>query len=165
MRVYPLNDFRPTPIVLITLILSGLQFGDANNLNGMPIAKVRALVADLDKAKTMAKAGNLEFLVGQSAADGKGLLTVHGELTDAECYVARGVHADDHAFCATACVVGKSPIVFLADSGKVYLVLNSQLGIPLPDKILDQIGVPGIEIKARIVETGKMEALAIDSLQ
>ena len=69
---------------------------------------------------------------------------LHGEFTDANCLMGNGNHAYDHAFCAKACAAAGSPIVFIADSGKVYLALNSIMGVSLPQAALDDSGVPGI---------------------
>jgi len=54
--------------------------------------------------------------------------------------------------------------VFLAEDGKVYLVLTPKDGVPLPEKALDDLGQPGVTIDATLVSGHGAEALAIDSV-
>lgn len=154
------RTFRTLPVLLLALGVSAFQFGDEYNLNGMRFADVRSLVSHLGKARAIARKGNIDFFVAQPVQGRE--VTMHGEITG---YLSKRLHVYDHAFCAKACVAGGSPIVFIADSGKVYLVLNSQVGMPLPDKVLNQLGVPGIRIKAQSVGSHDIEALAISSLE
>jgi len=98
---------------MLILGLCAFQFGDRNGLNKMPYAEVQALVSDLAKAKTLAKQGNIDLLVGQ--VEPGETVRVRGEITDANCYLGSRVHAYDHAFCAKLCAAAGSPLVFIAD--------------------------------------------------
>src|ERR1700676_1803961 len=51
---------------LAVLCLSVFQFGDRNDLNGMPFAQARPLASDLEKAKILAKQGNIDLLAGET---------------------------------------------------------------------------------------------------
>ncbi len=149
--------------VIATLGLYAFQFGDRNELNKMPFTKVQALAEDLPKARSLAKQGNIDFLVGQ-AVPGK-TVTLRGEVTDANCYLGTHTHAYDHAFCAKLCAAAGAPLLFVSDQGgQVYLVLNQQNGIRLPSDVLDRIGVPGIVVKGKVLESDGMHALAIERL-
>jgi len=143
--------------------LCAFQFGDRNGLNNMPFAQVQPLVADLAKAQQMATTGNIELLAGQSL-QGKDV-SLRGELTDANCYLATHTHAYDHAFCAKLCAAAGSPLLFLPDDGgNPYVVLTSKNAVRLPDPILNQVGVPGIHIKAKIADSHDFPALAVEDL-
>src|SRR5580704_4522778 len=124
---------KSAPALLITIATLGLcafQFGDRNELNKMPFAKVQALVDDSARARRLAKEGNIDFLAGQ-AVPGK-TVRLRGEVTDANCYLGSHTHAYDHAFCAKFCAAAGSPLLFVPDQGgQVYLVLNQQNGIQL----------------------------------
>jgi hypothetical protein len=143
--------------------LCAFQFGDRNGLNNMPFAQVRLLVSDLAKARQMANAGNIELLAGQSLPSKE--INLRGELTDANCFLATHTHAYDHAFCAKLCAAAGSPLLFLPDAGgRPYIVLTEKNAARLPDSVLDQIGVPSILIRARLLDSRDFPAIAVEGL-
>jgi hypothetical protein len=147
----------------VALGLCAFQFGDRNELNGIPFTEVQPLVLDLAKAGRLAKRGNVDLLAGQ--AEPGEAVNLRGEVTDANCYLGSHVHSYDHAFCAKLCVAAGSPLLFIRDQGgEIYLVLNERNGIRLPENVLDRIGVPGIVVKGRVLEADGMRALAIEGL-
>jgi len=162
---------RPTKIFLIALlgflailVLAAFQFGDNNGLNSMPYAQVRRLVSDLPKAEKMASDGNLELLAGRPVRGEP--VTLRGELTDANCFLATHTHAYDHAFCAKFCVAAGSPVLFISDrDGVAYVVLTARNGVPLPENILNLIGVPGIAAKGRTLDASGVKTLAVENVQ
>ena len=148
--------------MLAALGLFAFQFGDRNNLNSMPFQQVKPFVADLAKAQQLARQGNIELLAGPSVPGEQ--VTLHGEITDANCFLSSHTHAYDHAFCAKLCAAAGSPLLFLPDQGtKVYLVLTARNAVPLSDTALNQIGVPGIVVTGRVVESNGLAALAIEN--
>lgn len=148
---------------LAVLLLAAFQFGDNNGLNNMPFTQVQRLVFDLPKAQKMAKAGNIELLAG-SPVRGQ-VATLHGELTDANCFLGTHTHGYDHAFCAKFCAAG-SPLFFVSDQGGVvYVVLTATNGVPLPENILNLIGVPGILVTGKTFEASGVRALAVESVR
>jgi hypothetical protein len=149
--------------VVAMLALCGFQYGDKLGLNSLPFSQVRPLVSDLSKAERMARQGNIDYFAGQSV-EGKAV-TLRGELTDANCFLATQTHAYDHAFCAKLCAAAGTPLVFLPDQGGTpYIVLTSRNGVALPEKLLDQIGVPGIAVQGKILDSGGVKALAMVDL-
>ncbi|MGA8491879.1 MAG: hypothetical protein WB711_15740 [Terriglobales bacterium] len=149
--------------VVAVLVFCAFQFGDRYGLNNMPFAQVRTMVSDLEKARRMAKQGNVDLLVGQTMP-GKAV-RLRGEVTDANCYLGSHTHAYDHAFCAKLCAAAGSPLLFIPDQGgQVYLVLSAQNGVQLPESVLDRIGVPGIVVKGTVLDTDGLHALAIEAL-
>jgi len=144
--------------------LAAFQFGDNNGLNSMPYAQVRRLASDLLKAKKMTRDGNLDLLAGQPMRGEP--VTLHGELTDANCFLGNHTHAYDHAFCAKFCVAAGSPVLFISDQGGVaYVVLTARNGVPLPENILNLIGVPGIAVKGRTLDANGVKTLAVENLR
>jgi hypothetical protein len=143
--------------------LCAFQFGDRKELNNMPFRQVQALVSDRAKARRLAKDGNIDLLVGQ--VEPGETVSLRGEVTDANCYLGFHMHAYDHAFCAKLCVAGGSPLVFIPDQGaEIYLVLSERNGIRLPENLLDRIGVPGIVVKGKVLNSGGLRALAVEGL-
>jgi hypothetical protein len=162
---------RPTKKFLIAslsflavLVLAAFQFGDNNGLNNMPFAQVQRLISDLPKAQKMANDGNLELLAGKPVPGET--VNLRGELTDANCYLGTHTHAYDHAFCAKFCAAAGSPLLFISDQGGlVYVVLTARNGVPLPENVLNLIGVPGIAVKGRTLEANGVRILAVESVQ
>jgi len=158
---------RKTAITFLSTLtavgLCAFQFGDRNGLNSMPFAQVQPLVSNLVRAQRMAKQGNIELHVGQPVPGEP--VTLRGEFTDASCYLGNHIHGYDHAFCAKFCAAAGSPLIFVSDQGgQVYVVLNQQKGIRLPENVLDRIGVPGIAIKGKALDADRLRALAVEGL-
>jgi len=129
----------------------------------MPFEQVQPLVSDLAKARSLAKQGNIDLLVGQTVP-GKAV-SLRGEITDANCYLGSHAHGYDHAFCAKLCAAAGSPLLFVSDQGgEIYLVLSERNGIRFPEDVLDRIGVPGIAVKGKVLDAGGMRALAVEGL-
>jgi hypothetical protein len=145
------------------LALCAFQFGDRKELNKMPFTEVQPLVFDPDRAHRLARQGNIDLLIGQ-AVPGKDV-SLRGEISDANCYLSSHTHAYDHAFCAKLCAAAGSPLIFIPDQGQeIYLVLSEWNGIRLPENVLDRIGVPGIMVKGKALDSGGVRALAIEEL-
>jgi hypothetical protein len=150
-------------LVVAVLGVCAFQYGDKYGLNSLPFAEVRPFVSDLGKARGLASEGNIDFFAGE-AVRGE-TVSLRGELTDANCYLGTQTHAYDHAFCAKLCAAAGSALVFIADrDGKTYVVLTSRNGVAVPEKVLDEIGVPGIVVRGRVLEGGVVWAVAISGL-
>ena len=149
--------------VVAALGLCAFQFGDRYGLNNMPFAQVQPMVSDLARARRMAKQGNVDLLAGQTMPGAA--VTLRGEVTDANCYLGSHTHAYDHAFCAKLCAAAGSALLFIPDKGgQIYVVLSEQNGVRLPENVLDRIGVPGIVVKGKMLDTDGLRALAIEAL-
>ncbi len=148
---------------LAVLALCAFQFGDRNGLNNMPFAQVQSMVSDLAKAQRMAKQGNVDLFAGQVVPGTA--VSLRGEVTDANCYLGRHVHAYDHAFCAKICVAAGGPLIFVPDQGgQVYLVLSERNGVRVPEDVLDRIGVPGVKVKGKVLDVDGLRGLAVEGL-
>ena len=149
--------------LVAALGLCAFQFGDRYGLNNMPFAQVQPLVSDLAKARNMAKQGNVDLLAGQIMPGQS--VSLRGEVTDANCYLGTHTHAYDHAFCAKLCVAAGSPLLFVPDQGgQIYLVVSVLNGVRLPENVLDRIGVPGIVVKGKVLDTEGMHVFAVEAL-
>lgn len=164
-RAHPISKSLFALLLLTAvLLLSAFQYGDKYGLNSLPFAKARLLVSDLPRAQKMAREGNIDFFAGQAVRGEP--VSLRGELTDTNCYLGTHTHAYDHAFCAKLCAAAGSPLVFIPDQGgQVYLVLTPQNAVQLPEKLLDQIGVPGIVVSGRVLQSDGLRALAIPALE
>lgn len=152
--------------VLASLAVLGLcafQYGDNYGLNNLPFAKVQELASQLHKAQRMAKQGNVDFFAGQRPSGQT--VRLRGELTDGNCFLSNHNHAYDHAFCAKFCVAAGSPLVFLSDRDKLYVLLTGQNGVRLSADVLDRIGIPGVMIKGQLLESNGLAALAVEGVE
>ena len=146
--------------IVVVMGLCAFQFGDRNNLNSLPFARIQPLASDLNKARSLAKRGNVELFVGDRVPG----QTVHlrGELSDGNCFLSQHRHAYDHAFCAKLCVAAGSPLLFISDKDeKIYLVLSPKNAVRIPAELLNHIGVPGTRVAGELIATPNVKALAI----
>lgn len=136
------------------------------DMNDMPYAQVKAMMSNPEqatKAMQMAKMNHVMLMAGMPVKGRS--VTLKGELTDANCYVSDGLHGHNHAMCAKACVAAGSPMVFLADSGKVYTILTAKDGMALPEDALNDLGKPGVTVHGTVVKSHGVDALALESVE
>ncbi|MEW6210510.1 MAG: hypothetical protein AB1631_19240 [Acidobacteriota bacterium] len=75
-------------------------------------------------------------------ADGeKKEVTLKGEIVDMHCYISRhnGGQGAAHAGCANSCISRGVTPGFVAEDGKLYVLLNEKM-IPVKDKIIGLAG-------------------------
>jgi hypothetical protein len=90
-------------------------------------------------------------------------VTLAGEVVDLHCYLTRGASGPEHAGCANACIGRGVTPGFLADDGRVFLLLG---GRPFPVK--DQIaGLAGekVTVTGTPVERGGVRALQLKTVE
>jgi hypothetical protein len=132
----------------------------------MPYAKVKAMLSNPHSAARLKKAVEKDGVMLMGGIPIKGPeVTLKGELTGADCYLSAGVHGHEHAFCTKACVAHGGPVVFIAENGTTYLALPLKDGMPLPEKAYDDLGKPGLTVKAEELDSHGIHALAIQSVE
>jgi hypothetical protein len=146
--------------------VSAQQATKKTNMNDLPYAKVKAMFSNPESAAKTVKMAkeNGVMLMGGVPIKGKPV-TMKGEITGGDCYLSQGMHGHEHAFCAKACVVHGGPVVFIANSGEVYLVLLPKDGTPIIEQALDDLGKPGVTVKGNLVDAHGLKAISIDSVQ
>jgi hypothetical protein len=90
-------------------------------------------------------------------------VTLTGEVVDLHCYVTRGAAGPDHAGCANACIGRGVTPGFVADDGRVFVLLGAR---PFPVK--DQIaGLAGekVTLTGTPVERGGVRALQLKTVE
>jgi len=90
-------------------------------------------------------------------------VTLTGEVVDLHCYVTRGAAGPDHAACANACIGRGVTPGFLADDGRVFLLLGGR-----PFSVKDQIaGLAGekVTLTGTPVERGGVRAIQLKTVE
>ena len=90
-------------------------------------------------------------------------VTLTGEVVDLHCYVTRGAAGPDHAACANACIGRGVTPGFLADDGRVFVLLGGR-----PFSVKDQIaGLAGetVTLTGTPVERGGVRALQLKTVE
>lgn len=162
---------KKAAIVLVTLALamtvawSAQSRSGKTDMNDWSFTKVKQMFSNPQSAaqlKQMAKASGT-MLMGGKPMNGRAV-TLEGEFTGGDCYLSAGEHGHEHALCAKACVVHGGPVVFIAYDGSVYLVLPPRDGAPMPEKVLDDLGKPGVTAKGELLESHGLQALSVHSV-
>lgn len=113
--------------------------------------------------------GSLEDLgVGTvaSAPEPLGAMTLRGEIVDSKCYlgVMKPGRQKTHRACASLCIRGGIPPLFLVDSGdgsSSFFLLVDSAGRAVNDRVLDKIAEP-LEITGQVERNGDMLVLKAD---
>jgi hypothetical protein len=90
-------------------------------------------------------------------------VTLTGEVVDLHCYLTRGTFGTEHAGCANACLARGVTAGFLADDGRVFVLLGAR---PFPVK--EQIaGLAGekVTLTGTPVERGGVRALQLKTVE
>ena len=94
------------------------------------------------------------------AADG---VTLRGEVVDLHCYLARGAKGPDHAGCANACLRRGVTPGFLAEDGRLFVVLEEK---PIsPKERVDGLAGKTVTVKGAIVERDGVRGLQMKSVE
>jgi len=114
-------------------------------------------------AMAIAVAGMLGMGGGSVRSAETADVTLTGEVVDLHCYVTRGAAGPDHAGCANACIGRGVTPGFLADDGRVFVLLGGR-----PFSVKDQIaGLAGekVTLTGTPVERGGMRALQLKTVE
>ena len=90
-------------------------------------------------------------------------VTLAGEVIDLHCYITRGASGAEHAGCANACLARGVTPGFLAEDGRVFVLLGAR---PFPVK--DQIaGLAGerVTVTGTLVDRGGLHALQVKTVE
>ena len=90
-------------------------------------------------------------------------VTLSGEVVDLHCYLTRGASGAEHAGCGNACLARGVTAGFLADDGRVFVLLGGR-----PFSVKDQIaGLAGekVTLTGTPVERGGMRALQLKTVE
>jgi hypothetical protein len=90
-------------------------------------------------------------------------VTLRGEVVDLHCYLTRGASGPEHAGCGNACLARGVTPGFLADDGRVFVLLGAR---PFPVK--DQIaGLAGekVTVTGAPVDRGGVRGLQLKTVE
>ena len=96
---------------------------------------------------------------GDAAED----VTLSGEVVDLHCYLTRGARGPDHAGCANACIGRGVTPGFVAEDGRVFLLLAEK-----PFSVKDQVaGLAGqtVMVRGAAVERDGLRGLQLKAIE
>ena len=111
----------------------------------------------------LAVAGMLGMGGGSVRSADTAEVTLAGEVVDLHCYLTRGASGSEHAGCANACIGRGVTPGFVAEDGRVFVLLGAR---PFPVK--DQIaGLAGekVTLTGTPVERGGVRALQLKTVE
>ena len=100
---------------------------------------------------------------GGSVRSDTGDVTLTGEVVDLHCYVTRGAAGPEHAGCANACIGRGVTPGFVAEDGRVFVLLGTR---PFPVK--EQVaGLAGekVTVTGTPVERGGVRAFQLKTVE
>jgi hypothetical protein len=111
----------------------------------------------------LAVAGLLGMGGGSARSAESADVTLTGEVVDLHCYLTRGASGTEHAGCGNACLARGVTAGFLADDGRVFVLLGGR-----PFAVKDQIaGLAGekVTLTGTPVERGGVRALQLKTVE
>jgi hypothetical protein len=105
----------------------------------------------------------LALVVASAAAPATEIVSLRGEVVDLHCYLARGAKGPDHAACANACLRRGVTPGFLAEDGRLFVVLAEK---PVSPKE-SLVGLAGqtVTLKGTIVERDGVRGVQVEALE
>jgi hypothetical protein len=82
-----------------------------------------------------------------------------GEVVDMHCYLTRGARGKEHSGCANACIGRGVTPGFVAEDGKVYLLL-AERNISVKDKVAGLAG-ERVRVSGTLVERDGLRGLQV----
>src|SRR6187455_139056 len=126
--------------------------------------RLRSLEAGMKKADlALAVAGLLGMGGGSARSADSADVTLTGEVVDLHCYLTRGASGTEHAGCGNACLARGVTAGFLADDGRVFVLLGGR-----PFSVNEQIaGLAGekVTLTGTPVERGGVRALQLKTVE
>ena len=117
----------------------------------------------MKKALALAVACLLVTAGGSARSADTADVKMAGEVVDLHCYVTRGAAGAEHAGCANACIGRGVTPGFVAEDGRVFVLLGTR---PFPVK--DQVaGLAGskVTVTGTPVERGGVRALQLKTVE
>ena len=112
----------------------------------------------IKELKSKAAKKRSKKILNASKSRDLGEFHLKGEIVDSKCYLGQMKPGEGktHRACATLCIRGGLPPLFITESPKLglkrlYLVLISEEGHPVNQEILDLVAEP-VEIKGQIIQ-------------
>lgn len=90
-------------------------------------------------------------------------VTLKGEVVDLHCYLTRGASGAEHAGCGNACLARGVTPGFLADDGRVFVLLGAR-PFPVKDQITGLAGEKVI-LTGTPVDRGGVRALQLKTVE
>jgi hypothetical protein len=101
------------------------------------------------------------FALAASSADPA--TELRGEVVDLHCYLTRSARGAEHAGCANACISRGVTPGFVADDGKVYLLLAER---PVsPKEMLAELAGKPVTVTGTVVERDGVRAVTAGSVR
>jgi hypothetical protein len=99
------------------------------------------------------------------AAAGKNATTVEGYVIDSACTYVKNLSKPVSSDCAKACAKGGSPLVILANDGKIYLPIDGAMPAKSQNEKLLPYAGERVEVSGKIFDRGGSHAIVIESIK
>jgi len=90
-------------------------------------------------------------------------VTLSGEVVDLHCYLTRGASGAEHAGCGNACLARGVTPGFLADDGRVFVLLGAR-PFPVKETIAGLAGEK-VTLTGTLVDRGGLRAIQLKTVE
>ena len=90
-------------------------------------------------------------------------VALKGEVVDLHCYMARGAKGAEHAACTDSCISRGVSAGFLAEDGKLYLLLESK-PVSVKDRVAN-LGGRQVRLSGTMIERDGVKAIMLSSIE
>ncbi len=103
---------------------------------------------------------------GPAGGDEKGeTTTLTASVVDQSCYLALGLHGEDHKMCAEVCAKAGVPLVFLTDDGQLVLPVSSAMPSSGFNERLVEHAEQDVEVTGKLVTKAGSRAIVVDKIE
>lgn len=91
--------------------------------------------------------------------------TITASVVDMSCYLANGLHGEDHKMCSEVCAKAGVPLVFLTEDGQLILpVSNAMPSGSFNDQLVEH-AEQKVRVTGKVVKKAGSKAIAVEKIQ
>lgn len=91
--------------------------------------------------------------------------TLTASVVDMSCYLANGLHGEDHKMCSEVCAKNGVPLVFLTDDGQLILPVSMAMPSSSFNEQLVEHAEETVKVTGKIVKKAGAKSIVVDKVE
>lgn len=91
--------------------------------------------------------------------------TVTASVVDLSCYLANGLHGEDHKTCSEVCAKNGVPLVFLTDDGQLLLPVSMAMPSSSFNDQLVEHAEERVKVTGKVVQKAGSKSIVVDKIE